>query len=310
MTVTGVLLAAGRGERLRPLSEMIPKPALPLLDVPLGAWGLANLLAATDEVIVNVSHLGERVIGALAGFGDFEVLDEGAEPWGSAGTLAAIKERARDTLLVHNADLLAEVDAAGLLAAHRAHGAVATIAVRSVESGADLTVDGRRASGFIHRKEEPTGAGVQYLGTGAFERRALALLTQRRPAGLAEFLLRPLIEHGELAVHFSSGYALDVGTIERYLGASADLLGGRGPLPPRPFPGELIDVAGGRAYVGPGADGDEESLGPGAALLAGSALHEGSYVTNAIVWQDEEVPAGARVENGVWAGGRLHLRAA
>ncbi len=306
MTVTGVLLAAGRGVRLRPLSDMVPKPALPLLDMPLGAWGLANLLAATDEVIVNVSHLGERVVGALAGFGDFEVLDEGAEPWGSAGTLAALRERSGDTLLVCNGDVLTDVRAVDLLAAHRAHGAVATIAVRSVESGADVTVEGERASRFIHRKEESATPGAQYLGMAAFDRRALALLTERRPAGLAEFLLRPLIERGELAVHFSSGYALDVGTIERYLGASADLLGGRGPLPPRPFPGELMEVAGGRAYLGPDVTADEESLGPGAVILAGAALHEGSYVTNAIVWQDEEVPPRLRIENGVWASGRLH----
>ena len=306
MTVTGVLLAAGRGERLRPLTDVVPKPALPLLDVPLGAWGLAGLLQAADEVIVNVSHLGDRVVGALAGFGEFEVLDEGAEPWGSAGTLAAIRERSGDTVLVCNGDVLTDVRAADLLAAHRAHGAVATIAVRSVESGADVTVEGERASGFIHRKEEPAAVGAQYLGTAAFDRRALALLTERRPAGLAEFLLRPLIERGELAVHLSRGYGLDVGTIERYLEASADVLEGRGPLPPRPFPGEFTEPSGGRAYLGPDVTADEESLGPGAVILAGAALHEGSYVTNAIVWQDEKVPPGFRIENGVWASGRLH----
>jgi NDP-sugar pyrophosphorylase family protein len=306
VTVTGVLLAAGRGERLRPLTDMVPKPALPLLDVPLGAWGLTGLLQAADEVIVNVSHLGDRVVGALAGVGDFEVLDEGAEPWGSAGTLAAIRERAGDTLLVCNGDALTDVKAADLLAAHRVHGALATIAVRRVESGADLTVDGERASGFIHRKEEPAAAGAQYLGMAAFDRLALELLSERRPAGLAEFLLRPLIERDELAVHLSRGYALDVGTIERYLEASAAVLEGHGPLPPRPFPGEFIEPSRGRAYMGPDVTADEESLGPGAVILAGAALHEGSYVTNAVVWQDEEVPAGLRVENGVWASGRVH----
>lgn len=306
MTVTGVLLAAGRGERLRPLTDIVPKPALPLLDVPLGAWGLESLLQATDEVIVNVSHLSDRVVGALAGFGDFEVLDEGPEPWGSAGTLAAIADRAGDTVLVCNSDVLTDARSAELLATHRARGAPATISVRSVESGADLTTDGERATGFIHRKEEPAAAGARYLGAAAFDRRALTLLTPRRPAGLAEFLLRPLIQRGELAVHFSEGYALDVGTLERYHRASHDLLEGRGPLSPRPIPGEFIELSGGRAYLGPDVSAEEESLGIGAVVLAGAALHQGSYVTNAIVWPDEEVPADVRVENGVWASGRLH----
>jgi NDP-sugar pyrophosphorylase family protein len=306
VTVTGVLLAAGRGERLRPLTDLMPKPALPLLDVPLGAWGLRSLLQAADEVIVNVSHLGDRVVGALAGFGDFEVLDEGPEPWGSAGTLAAIAQRAGDTVLVCNGDVLTDARATDLLAAHRARGARATISVRGVESGADLTTDGERALGFIHRKEEPGAAGARYLGAAAFDRRALALLTTRRPAGLAEFLLRPLIERGEMAVHVSRGYELNVGTLEHYHRASNDLLEGRGPLPPRPLPGEFIELSEGRSYLGPDASADEESLGTGAVILAGAALHEGSYVTNAIVWPDEEVPAGVRVENGVWASGRLH----
>ncbi len=305
MSATGILLAAGLGERLRPLTDSIPKPALPLLDLPLGAWGLCNLLEATSDVVVNASYSSEVVFGALAPYGEFETLEEGDEPWGTGGTLAALRERIPNTALVCNGDALTDISSARLLAQHRRAGALATIAVHGVDIGADLLVDDGRATGFIDRRSDPNAAGARYLGIAAFEGQTLAMLPDTRPAGFAESLLRPLVESGEVHVHESSGYARDVGTVARYLEASLDLLEGRGPVTPRPPPGDLVEVEGGRAYLGPDVAADEESIGPGAILLAGAALHEGSYVSNAIVWPDEEVPGGKRVTNGVWARGEL-----
>jgi NDP-sugar pyrophosphorylase family protein len=303
VSATGVLLAAGLGERLRPLTDSIPKPGLPLLDIPLGAWGLCSLLEATSDVVVNASYSGDVVFGALAPYGEFDTLEEGDMPWGSGGTLAALRDRIPTTALVCNGDTLTDVSAARLLAQHRQTGAAATVAVRPVDTGADLLVEHGRATGFIDRRSDPNAAGARYLGVAAFEARTLALLPDTRPAGLAESLLRPLTESGEVHIYESGGYALDVGTVARYLEASLDLLEGRGPSTPRPPPGELVEVVNGRAYLGLDVSADEESIGPGAILLAGAALHEGSFVSNAIVWPDEDVPVGTRVVNGVWANG-------
>ena len=305
VSATGVLLAAGLGERLRPLTESIPKPALPLLDIPLGAWGLCNLLEATSDVVVNASYSSDVVFGALAPYGEFETLDEGAAPWGTGGTLAALRQRISSTALICNGDVLTDVSAARLLAEHRRAGAAATVAVSLVDTGADLSLDSGRVTGFVDRRSDPDAAGARYLGIAAFEARTLELLPDTRPLGLAESLLRPLADGGEVATYFSDGYALDVGTVARYLEASLDLLEALGPVGPRPPPGELVEVEGGRVYLGLDVASDEESIGPGAMVLAGARLHEDSYVSNAIVWPDEEVPAGTRVENGVWARGRL-----
>lgn len=305
MSATGILLAAGLGERLRPLTESIPKPGLPLLDIPLGAWGLCNLLEASSEVVVNASYSSDVVFGALAPYGDFDTLDEGPTPWGAGGTLAALRERISRTALVCNGDALTDASAAQLLAEHRQTGATATVAVSFVDSGADLSIVEGRATGFIDRRSNPDAAGARYLGIAAFEARTLASLPDTRPIGLAESLLRPLAERGEVAAYDCEGYALDVGTVARYLEASLDLLEGRGPVSPVPPPGEFVEVEGGRAYLGLDVAADEESIGPGAIVLAGARLHEGSYVSNAIVWPDEEVPKGTRVVDGVWARGEL-----
>jgi NDP-sugar pyrophosphorylase family protein len=305
VTATGILLAAGRGERLRPLTHSVPKPALPLLDVPLGAWGLRTLLEATDDVVVNASYLSEVTFGSLARYGEFETLDEGSNPWGTGGTLAALRHRIAGTALVYNGDSLVEVDAVELLAEHGRSGAAATVAAAWVDSGADLSVSAERVTGFVDRRADPGASGARYLGIAAFEASTLNLLPESRPVGLAETLLRPLVERGELNLYETKGYARDVGTVARYLETSLDVLNGRGPPSPRPPPGELVDVERENAYLGVDVGADEESIGPGAMVLAGAALHEGSYVTNAIVWPDEEVPRDVRVANGVWANGEL-----
>ncbi|MGH2820305.1 MAG: nucleotidyltransferase family protein [Actinomycetota bacterium] len=310
MPIDGVLLAAGRGERLRPLTDVLAKPAIPLLDIPLGAWGLTAVREAARSVVVNVSDLGERIVGALAPYGDFEVLDEGAEPFGTAGTLLALRDRLAPTFVTMSADVLTNLAPAILLEAHRRRGAAMTVAMRSVERGADLRTEAGAVTGFVDRRVEADAPGGLFLNLAAIELSALEVLPDRRPLGLGESLLKPLAERGDVAVHPSDDYWLDVGTIERYLQAGADLLEGRGPPPPRPHPGEFVDLPHGRAYVGSEVGIDEDSLGPGAVVLEGAQVQMGAYVERAVVWPDEVVPAGTRLRECVWAAGAAHRPAA
>lgn len=310
MTVSGVLLAAGRGRRLRPLTNVVPKPALPLLDVPLGLTSLRALLGASDSVVVNVSHLGEQVAEALScrTTQGVEVFDEGPEPYGTAGTLAALRPRLPGTVLVANGDLLSDLDPEALLERHAGAGVLITLAVHEVSSRADLAIDDGWATGFIDRRVS-SAPGARYLGMAVFDPAALDALPDRRPLGLAEAVLRPMIESGNVAIHVHDGYALDVGTIDRYLQANDDVLNGRiGALAP---PGEIVALAtGGRAYLGPDAHASAEALGPGAVVLRGASVPAGASVHAAVVWPNEQVPPDARVEHAVWADGRAVTREA
>jgi mannose-1-phosphate guanylyltransferase len=302
MPISSLLLAAGRGTRLRPLTDRVAKPALPLLDIPLGAFGLAALLRDSPPVAVNVSHLPNTVARALRellGEGGFELLIE-PEALGSGGTVGDLGGRVDKRLVTYNSDLLADLSVAAMIDAHKGAGAPAVVAVELVEGGADLEVEGGRVASFIDRRDHPGRGGARFLGAAVIERAALDLIPDKRPVGLAEALLRPLAERGELAVFVHDSYALDVGTPRAYLRASLDLVAGEGPRPPVPWPGEIVEVQGGRAYVGPGAKAGAESLGPGAILLRGASTADGARVERTVVWPHERVPAGVHLLDTVF----------
>ncbi len=295
------LLAAGSGSRLRPLTEAIPKPGLPLLDIPLAAWGLADLSGMGGPVVMNLSAGHEIVTAALGSLLDgVEVVVETPEPFGSAGTVSALRERFAGPIVTRNADLLSSLSSADVVRAHVSSGALATIAVQPVTHGADIVDDdGLR---LVDRRSVDV-PGFRFLGVSVFEPAALARMDSRGPRDLASGLIARLIEAGEIATYRYDGYALDVGTPRRYLEASLDLLYDRAPRPPVPFPGDIVEVDGGRAYLGTGSHAAPDTLGPGAIVLAGGRVEPGARIRDAIVWPNEKVPGGLEVTEGIRAFG-------
>lgn len=292
-SVSSIVLCAGRGTRLRPLTEVVPKAALPVLDVPLAAWGL-KAVAGLGRTVINVGHLGELVVAALQPIGGFDVLREEPEPYGTAGTLAALKNEVGNRVVTYNGDLLTDLVVGDLLATHDRSGCLATIAVVRVREMADLREDGAKVVDFVDRRTENV-AGARFIGVAVWERAALDLLPSRLPIGLGETLLPALVERGQLAAHLHKGYALDVGTPERYLRANLDVLQGRGPRPPVPPPGRFASGS----YLGPGA----QAPGPDTSvLLAGSSAGK---VSRSVVFRGEAVPSDVELVDALWGCGRV-----
>src|SRR4051812_24993943 len=114
-----MLLAAGRGERLRPLTDRIPKPLVPVAGKPLIAWHLERLAASgCREAVANVSHLGEQIVTYLetSSFGLRVAISREAEPLETAGGIAqALPLLGREPFLLVNADIYCELDFRALL---------------------------------------------------------------------------------------------------------------------------------------------------------------------------------------------------
>jgi mannose-1-phosphate guanylyltransferase len=303
---SGVLFSAGRGTRLKPLTDSVPKAILPVLDVPLASWGLSQLLSKCTTVFVNVeAKVRDLVESNLAPVFEAQpaavtFTEESPEPFGAAATLVSLRSLLAGTVVTWNADTITDLDVQAVLDTHRASGAPVTIAVLPVSTNADVSFDGGRATGFIDRHARPDASGGQFIGVAVLQRTVLDGLPQDRPLGLAEAVLEPLVRKGDLGVHTHTGYAIDVGTFPRYVRASIDLLEGRAPAPPLAPLGDIIPLEGGVAYLGAEASAADKTLRAGAVLLRGSRVLEGAVVERAIVWQGAEVPRNVEVRDVVW----------
>jgi NDP-sugar pyrophosphorylase family protein len=129
-----LLLAAGMGERLRPLSNETPKPMLPLCERPLIHYPLAMLKrAGIIEVAINVHHLASKIQGGLGNGSRLGMsITYAPEPvlLGTGGPLNGLREYLRsDTFVIANSDGILDLDLAAMIAVHRDRAALATIAL-------------------------------------------------------------------------------------------------------------------------------------------------------------------------------------
>lgn len=225
------LLAAGRGLRLRPITESTPKCMLrigerPMLDIWLDALGKAGV----DEVLVNLHHLAPVVrahVEARTAPPAVHLFEE-PELLGSAGTLMANREFVRDEelFLAVNADNLTDFDLGLLIDAHRAGGAIATLTVfhapDPTQCGILEVAEGRVVS-FEEKPANPRG-DLANAGIYAFHPIVLDLIDSAHPADIGYHLLPRLVGRA-CAVSLEDSYFLDIGTTDALARARDDWRG-------------------------------------------------------------------------------------
>ena len=221
-----VILAGGKGARLAPYTKIIPKPLMPIGDMPILEVLLRQLKAAgIEDVILTVGHLA----GLLrAFFNDGHELGLNImysyekEPLGTAGPLGVINNL-DETFLVMNGDVLTSLDLLDLIDFHKKNRSVATIAMHRRTVPIDLGViqyDGEnRIMGYL---EKPTMEYMVSMGIYVFEPSILAYI---RPKEYLDFpdLVHKLLGHREKVVGFPfNGYWQDLGRPDDYEQASQD----------------------------------------------------------------------------------------
>jgi NDP-sugar pyrophosphorylase family protein len=232
-----VILAAGVGSRLRPLTDTCPKPMLPIVGRPLLARTLDWLRASgVVEAALNLHHLPDVV---RAGLGDGSAWDMtlhySYEPelLGSAGALRTIDQRfpgwLDQTFALIYGDMLCDIDLATLLAAHRSSQAILTLALKHTATPRTqgmIELDGAgRVRRFVEKPAEWSGGNLANAGVYLCEPAILNL----SPAGFSDFghdtIPMLLQANAPVCGHLATGYLLDIGTPDAYAQAQRDWQG-------------------------------------------------------------------------------------
>lgn len=230
--IPAMVLAAGLGTRLRPLTFEIPKPMVPVLDRPIMAH-IVDLLhrQGIDRIVANLHYFPETI---QRYFGDTVQYRYEQELKGTAGGVRNCSDFFGDsTFLVISGDALTDLDIHAFLKAHRESGAVATLAVKRVENTSEYGVvlhdSNNRITGF-QEKPDPTEAlsDLGNCGIYLFEPEIFDYFPPSNPVDWAHDVFPKLLEHDvPFYVHEINGYWNDVGSLQELQQGTFDALEGR-----------------------------------------------------------------------------------
>lgn len=222
-----VVLAGGKGVRLAPHTRILPKPLMPIGDMPILEIMLRQMKRfGVEEVILSVGHLagllwaffqhGER-------YGLPIVYSFEESSLGTAGPLSLVSDRLDETFLVTNGDVLTTLNFASLVESHRASGAIATIAMKSRKVNIDLGVlqvnQEFKLTGYI---EKPTYEFLASMGVYVFEPDVLSYIPDNEYLDFPDLIAKLLEDNQYVAGFPFDGYWQDLGRASDYEQAVAE----------------------------------------------------------------------------------------
>jgi NDP-sugar pyrophosphorylase family protein len=301
-----MILAAGLGTRLRPLSGLCAKPAMPVRGIPVIAYLLTLLRShGVEEVMVNLHHQPDSIRDAIERFAppglDVRYSEEEA-PLGTGGGIrrAAAFLRESDPCIVLAGDMLLDLDLGALLERHRTRRDAATLLLRH-DARADefgtlgIDEDKRiRRIGLTHDFGGERASGV-FVGVRVLAARCFDFMPELERFEDLRDWLAPALEAGAQDIRGELVAERDclwepVGTPAEYLRVNLE------PQPLSYMDAEALARAHGTRF-------EEDRalvLGRGAQIAPGAELHR------AVVWEEERVPADCRGSDGVFAGDEFH----
>jgi mannose-1-phosphate guanylyltransferase len=288
-----VILVGGEGTRLRPLTTTVPKPIVPLVDRPFIAYMLEWLSGhGVDDVVMSCGFLAtsvRNVLGDGSAYGLRLRFVEEPEPRGTGGALKFAESLLDERFLMLNGDVLTDIDLGAQMAQHDAAGATGTLALVPVADpsayGLVRLEEDSRVREFVE-KPRPDEIDTNLISAGAYvlERSVLELIPPDRKVSIEREVWPRLVGQG-LYGFAADAYWLDIGTPERYLQGTFDILEGNV-----------------RTRVG-------DRLGDGFLAVADGVEARGRVVPPAIVERGCVIEAGAHVGSLVVLGAGVHVGA-
>jgi NDP-sugar pyrophosphorylase family protein len=211
-----VILAGGKGSRLKPYTTSFPKPLMPIGDKPILEILVRQLSASGQkDIILAVGHLAELIISFLGDgrqYGVTITYSREDTPLGTIGPLSPIKDKLKETFLVINGDTLTDLNYSKLLLNHKNSNCLATIALTKREMEIDFGVPTLSETSTIEKYEEKPK--ITYLvGTGicVFEPEIFQYIKAGERTDLPDLLKRMLAAGKKVNGYIHEGYWFDIG---------------------------------------------------------------------------------------------------
>jgi mannose-1-phosphate guanylyltransferase len=310
-----LILAGGKGTRLRPLTVYTPKPVVPVCNRPFLLYQLDTLKrAGVTDITLSLSYQPHKIEQQLGDGFDYGVKLSYAvepQPMGTAGAYKFAADLIREPTVVLNGDIVTDLDLRAAIRQHNERGAVATVVLAPVENPSVYGVvetgeDGRVKSFSEKPRAEEVSVNTINAGTYILDPKVLDMIPAGESYSFEYDLFPDLLKRGEsFYAHVPDGaYWLDIGAPARYLQVHHDILAGR-------VRGIGFKNRRGDCDLATVAEVDELSLlgddctiKPGAQVI-NSVLGEGVHVEekarieNSVVWPHTRVGAGAHLSNAL-----------
>ena len=329
-----LFLAGGMGTRLKPLTNEIPKPMVPIMNRPLLERNMESLKkCGIRDIVISTCYKSKYIreyFGDGSKFGlKIEYICEDI-PLGTGGAIKKAGGLFDGTFLVFNADILCSMDFMELVAFHRSKSAEVTIAVTRVDNpSAYGVIESDENDYALSFTEKPQADEIKsnYINAGVYvmEPAVLGEIPEDRPVSVERETFPALLQKGsKVAVYKSGSYWMDIGTPEKYLQTHEDIMAGRCLIANMNFDGRSIIKDGksiidstakiiGPVYIGNHVKiGAYTTIGPNAVIGDHVWVHTGGSVIDSILWNNVEVGTYAKLSGSVAAsdciveGGSIH----
>ncbi|MEW6710466.1 MAG: mannose-1-phosphate guanyltransferase [Candidatus Riflebacteria bacterium] len=320
-----VIMAGGFGTRLRPITCNIPKPMVPVANIPMMEH-IVNLLKHYDlKRIVSILYFQPEVITKYFGEGDeFGIEMEyqmATADFGTAGSVKNTEEKLKDEpFIIISGDVLTDFDLSAAIAYHKEKKAMATMVLTRVtnplEYGVVITADDGKIIRFL---EKPSWGEVfsDTINTGIYilEPEIFKYIPPKTEFDFSKNLFPLMLKEGlPLYGYIAQGYWKDIGNLEEYMLAHQNVLSGEVKIK---IPGDRLNVIGRDIWVGKNANigakvkfkggvilGDNCEIEDGAELENsilghGCVVKKGARLRNATLWDNVHVGRGAEIEDAV-----------
>jgi mannose-1-phosphate guanylyltransferase len=311
----GLILAGGKGTRLRPLTINTPKPIVPVANCPFLLYQIDLLQSAgIKEIILSLSYQPRKIEDLLKDGSDYGVwiryAVEGV-PLGTGGAFKNAEEHIDSATVVFNGDVMTSIDLAAVVTHHKQNAAVATIVLTRVENPSAYGLVETNAEGWIQRfieKPGPDEITCNTINAGIYvlEPSVLKYMPKGEPYSFERGLFPTLLERKEPVLSFIlDDYWIDIGTPHKYLEVHHDILSGK--FVSKRVPVSVLD----RATLGPDTLVDEKSIiAPGVMIRSGVRIEncvvgsnckidEGAHIADSVIWSGNTIDADARITRSI-----------